>query len=269
MYSFPNLVQVCGSCPVLTVASDLYIGFSRGRSGVWYSHLLKNSVQFVVIHTVKCVGIVNKPKVDVFFWISPPFSMIQWMLAIWYLIPLPFLKPAWTSGSSQFMYWWNLSWGILSITLLVCEMSANCVVVWVFFGLAFLRDWNENWPFPVLWPLLSFPNLLAFECSTFTASSFRIWNRATRIPSPSLVLFIVMLPKVHLTSHSRLCDSNWVITPLWLSRSLRSFLYSSVYSCHLFFSSSLLLSPYCFCPLLCPSLLEMFPWYLYCSWRDR
>ena len=73
--------------------------------------------------------------------------MIQWMLAIWYLIPLPFLKPAWTSGSSQFMYWWNLSWRILSITLLVCEMSANCVVVWVFFGIAFLRDWNENRPY--------------------------------------------------------------------------------------------------------------------------
>jgi len=31
-----------------------------------------------------------------------------------------------------------------------------------FFGIAFLWDWNENWPFPVLWPLLSFPNLLAY-----------------------------------------------------------------------------------------------------------
>ena len=32
---------------------------------------------------------------------------------------------------------------------------------WTFFGIAFLRNWNENWPFPVLWPLLSFPHLLA------------------------------------------------------------------------------------------------------------
>ena len=39
--------------------------------------------------------------------------------------------------------------------------ECNCVVVWTFFGIAFLWDWNENWPFPVLWPLLSFPNLLA------------------------------------------------------------------------------------------------------------
>ena len=40
------------------------------------------------------------------------------MLAIWSLVPLPFLKPAWTSGSSWFMYCWSLSWSILSITLL-------------------------------------------------------------------------------------------------------------------------------------------------------
>ena len=36
----------------------------------------------------------------------------------------------------------------------------TCAVVWTFFGIAFLWDWNENWYFPVLWPLLSFPNLL-------------------------------------------------------------------------------------------------------------
>jgi len=35
-----------------------------------------------------------------FFWNSLTFSMIQQMLAIWSLVPLPFLKPAWTSGSS-------------------------------------------------------------------------------------------------------------------------------------------------------------------------
>ena len=40
--------------------------------------------------------------------------------------------------------------------------ECNCEVVWAFFGIAFLRNWNENWPFPVLWPLLSFPNLLAY-----------------------------------------------------------------------------------------------------------
>ena len=55
------------------------------------------------------------------------------------------------------------------------------------------------------------------------------------IPSPPLALFIVMLSKAHLTSHSRMSGSKWEITPSWLSGSLRSFFYSSsVYSCHLF-----------------------------------
>ena len=77
------------------------------------------------------------------------------------------------------------------------------------------------------------------ECNTLTASSFSIWNSSARILSPPLALFIVMLPKAHLTSHCRMSVSRWVITPLWLSGSWRSFLYSSsVYSYNLFLTSS-------------------------------
>ena len=77
------------------------------------------------------------------------------------------------------------------------------------------------------------------ECCTFTASSFRVWNGSTGIPSPPLALLVVMLPKAHLSSHSRISGSKWVITPSWLSGSWRSFLFSSsVYSCHLFLISS-------------------------------
>ena len=86
------------------------------------------------------------------------------------------------------------------------------------------------WVFPICWHI---------ECSTFTASSFRIWNRLTGMPSPPLALFVVMLSKAHLTSHSRMSGSRWVITPSWLSWSWRYFLYcSSVYSCHLVLISS-------------------------------
>ena len=82
------------------------------------------------------------------------------------------------------------------------------------------------------------------ECSTFTASSFRIWNSSTGIPSPPLALFIVMLPKAHLTLHSRMSGSRWVIIPSWLSGSWRSFLYSSsAYSCYLFLISSASVRP--------------------------
>ena len=77
------------------------------------------------------------------------------------------------------------------------------------------------------------------ECGTFRASSFRIWNSSAGIPSPPLALLVAMLPKAHLTLHSRMSGSRWVITPSWLSGLWRSFLYSSsVYSCHLFLISS-------------------------------
>ena len=192
------------------------------------------------------------------------------MLAIWSLVPLPFLNPAWTSRSSRFMYCWCLAWRILSFSSMWDE--SNCVVVWAFFGIAFLWDWNENWRFPVLWPLLNFPDLLAYWVQHFHSIIFQDWNSSTGIPSPPLALFIVMLPKAHLTLYSRMSGSRWMITPSWVSGSWRSFLYSSsVQSCHLFLISSasekkknllLLLGPYCFCPLLCPSLHEVFPWYV-------
>ena len=82
------------------------------------------------------------------------------------------------------------------------------------------------WVFQICWHI---------ECSTFTVSSFRIWNSSTGIPSPPLALFVVILSKAHLTSHSRMSGSRWVIIPSCLSWLWRSFLYSSsMYSCHLF-----------------------------------
>ena len=102
------------------------------------------------------------------------------------------------------------------------------------------------------------------KCSTFTASSFWIWNSSIGIPSPPLSLFVVMLSKVHWTSHSRMSGSRWVITPSWYSRSWRSFLCSSsVYFLLIpLFNIFCLLGLYHFCPLLCSSLHEMFPCYL-------
>ena len=67
--------------------------------------------------------------------------------------------------------------------------ECSCVIAWIFFAIIFLWDWHENWSFPVLWPLLSFPNLLAYSVpQTFTASSFRIWNSSTGIPSPPIMV---------------------------------------------------------------------------------
>ena len=81
-----------------------------------------------------------------------------------------------------------------------------------FLGIAFLWDWNENCPFQSCGHCWLFQTCCHIECSTFTASSFRIWNSSTGIPSPPLALFVVMLPKAHLTSHSKMPGSRWVIT---------------------------------------------------------
>ena len=139
------------------------------------------------------------------------------MLAIWPLVPLPFLNPAYTSGNSGFSVGaWLGEFGAL-----LCYFKwneCNCEVFWALFGIAFLWVWKTDlfqscghcWVFQICWHI---------ECSTFTAPSFRIWNSSTEIPSPPLALFAVMLPKAHLTSHSRMSGSRWVITPSWLSGS--------------------------------------------------
>ena len=105
--------------------------------------------QFVVIHIVKGFSVVNETKVDVFFWNSPAFSMIQQMLTIWSLAPLPFVNPAWhlevmvhvllKPGLENFEHYFTNVWD-----------ECNCAVVWAFFGITFFWDWNENWPFLVL-----------------------------------------------------------------------------------------------------------------------
>ena len=189
---------------------------------VWYAHILKNFSHFAVIHTVKSLGIVNKAEVDVslelscFFndpvdvsnLISGSSAFPKSSLNIWKFMVHILLKP----NLENFVHYFASVWD-----------ECNCVVVWAFFGIAFLWDWNENdifqscghcWVFQICWHT---------ECSTFTASSFRIWNSSTGIPSPPLALFIVILPKAHLTSHSRMSGSRWVSTPSWLSGSWRSF----------------------------------------------
>ena len=138
---------------------------------VWFSHLLKNFPQFMVIHTVKGFGIVNKAEIDVFLELSCFFNdpvdvgnlisdssaFLKTSLNIWKFTVHILLKP----GLENFEHYFASMWD-----------ECNCVVVWTFFGIAFLWDWNENWPFPVLWPLLIFPNLLAYWGQHFNSIIF-------------------------------------------------------------------------------------------------
>ena len=143
----------------------------------------------------------------------------------------------------------------------------NCVIIWTFFGIAFLEiemksslfeSCGHCWAFQICWYI---------EWNTLTESPSRIWNSSAKIPSPPLALFVVMLPKARLTSHSRMSGSKWVSHHhgyLVLKTFSMQFFCVFVYSCHLLISSAFFFS----CPLLCPSLCEMFFWYLQFSWRD-
>ena len=127
LYSFPSFEPVhcsisgsnCCFLSCIQVSQDVC-------KVVWYSCLFESFPQFVVIHTVKDFSVVKEAEVVV-FWNSLALPLIWWMLALWSLVPLPFLNPTCTSGSSQFTYCWSLAWRILTITLLACEMST---IVW-------------------------------------------------------------------------------------------------------------------------------------------
>ena len=161
MYSFSYLEPVCCSmsssnCCFLTC---IQVSQEAGQV-VWYAHLFQNFPQLIVIHSVKDFGIVNKAEVDVFLALSCFFGdpvdignltsgssvFSKASLNIWKFMVHILLKP----GLENFKHHFTSVWD-----------ECNCVVVWAFFDIAFLWDWNENWHFPVLWPLLSFPNLLA------------------------------------------------------------------------------------------------------------
>ena len=150
---------------------------------VWYSHLFQNFPQFILIHTVKDFGIVNKAEIDVFLELSCFFddpadvgnlissssAFSKSSLNIWKFAVHILLKP----GLENFEHYFTSVWD-----------ECNCAVVLAFFGIAFLCDWSENWSFPVLWPLLSFPNLLAYWVQHFHSIIFQElkqvnWNSIT------------------------------------------------------------------------------------------
>ena len=159
------------------------------------------------------------------------------MLAIWTLVPLSFgktslnirkfpvhilLKP----GLEIFEHYFTSMWD-----------ECNCVVVWGFFGIAFLRDWNENWPFQSCGHRWVLQICWHIECSTFTASPFRIWNSSTGIPEPPLALFVwCFLRPIWLHTPRCLALGEWSHHHGYLGCE-DLFLYSSMYSYHCFLLS--------------------------------
>ena len=110
------------------------------------------------------------------------------------------------------------------------EQSLILPLLGIWMGIDIFQPWGHCWFFQICWHI---------ACNTFTASSFRVLKSSTRIPLHPLALLTAVLPKALVTLHSRVSGSGWLTTLLWLSGSLRSFLYSfSTYSLHLFLLSS-------------------------------
>ena len=172
MYSFSYLEPVCCSmsssnCCLLTC---IQVSQEAGQV-VWYSHLFQNFPQFIV---KGFESIVNKAEIDFsvflklscFFYdlanvgnlISDSSAFSTASLNIWKFMVHLLLNP----GLENFEHYFTSVWD-----------ECNCAVVWAFLGIAFLWDWNENWPFPVLWPLLSFSNLLAYWVHHFYSIIFQ------------------------------------------------------------------------------------------------
>ena len=180
---FPIWNQAVVPCPVLTVASCLVYRFLRGQvrwSGIPISFRIFHSLLW---STVKGFGIVNKAKIDVFLELSCCFhdpadvgnlisgssAFSKSSLNVWKFTAHVLLKP----GLEDFEHYFASMWD-----------EFNFVVVWTFFSIAFLWDWNENWPFPVLWLLPSFPNLLTYWGQHFHSIVFYdlkqlSWNSIT------------------------------------------------------------------------------------------
>ena len=118
--------------------------------------------------------------------------MIQRMLAIWSLVPLAFSKTS--LNIWKFTVYIMLKTGLENFDHYFASVwdECNCAIVRTFFGIALLyigmktdlfQSCGHCWVFQICWHI---------ECSTFTASSCRIWSSSAGIPSPPLALFVVI-----------------------------------------------------------------------------
>ena len=164
MYSFPHWESV--HCPMSSsnccFLTCIQISQEAGKV-VWYFHLLKIFPQFVVVHAVKSFSVVNEAEINGFLEFSRffydstdvvdnlicgSFAFSKFNLHIWKFSVHILFKPSLKYFEHYFASIWN---------------EYICVLHW---------DWDENWPFPVLWPLLSFSNLLAYWVQQFHSIIF-------------------------------------------------------------------------------------------------
>ena len=170
--TYPILNQFIVPCPVLTVVSWSIYRFLRRQVRLSGIPISLRIFQFAMIHTAKGFSIVKEAEVNAFmafiscfydrtdvgYLILGSSAFFKYSLYIWKFLIHIFFKPCLKSFEHHLASIWN---------------ECSCIVVWAFFGIAFHWDWNENWPFPVLWSLLSFPNLVVYSVQHFYSTIFQ------------------------------------------------------------------------------------------------
>ena len=177
MYSFSYLEPVCCSmsssnCCFLTC---IQISQEAGQV-VWYFHPLKNFPQFIVIHTGKSFGIVNKAEIDVFLelpcvfddpadvgnLISGSSAFLKSSLNIWKFMIHILLK----LGLVNFEHYFTSVWD-----------ECNCAVVWTFLWhyLSLGLEWKLTFSSPVATTeFFKFAGILSVALSQHHLSGFEI-----------------------------------------------------------------------------------------------
>ena len=162
---FPILNQSVVPCPVLTVASWPAYRFCKRQERQLDIPISLRIFHSLLWSTAKGFSTIREAEVDVsgipcFLYdpvnvgnlISGSSTFSKSSLYICKFLIHVLLQPSLIDFEHILASMWN---------------ECNCMVIWTFFGIAFLRDWNENWPFPALWPLLSFPHLLTYWVKHF------------------------------------------------------------------------------------------------------
>ena len=105
------------------------------------------------------------------------------------------------------------NWALLCWCVRWEQLCGSLNMLWHCLSLGL--EWKLTFSSPVATAVFSkFVGILRAALALF----FRILNSSTGIPSPPLALFVLMLPKAHLTLHSRMSGPRWVITPHLFSK---------------------------------------------------
>jgi len=159
MYPCPNFEPVCCSLSTSNCCFLTCIPISQKAGKVdWYSHLFNNFAVSWDAHRQRLLHSQTSrsfPGIRLLcLWPNGDYQFDIWVLCLFWIQLVHFeVLFSETIGTEQKQK--------------ILRRDGKDMIVWTFVGIALLWDWNESLPFPVLCPLLSGPNLLAYWVQYF------------------------------------------------------------------------------------------------------